>query len=320
MYIKTDKKAFSLLELIFVIVILGIVSSIGSSIIAQIYENYIVQRAMHRVSLKTELAATQIANRLAYRINSSVITRDVANSITPLEDVTFGASDLNAETLEWIGYDNDSFSARARPGWSGYCDTNTTTSAITNPGRNRIHTPGSRLRFTNAVIRNLSSNTKTIADTALFFSTNGIFFDDGNPGGRIRQRPQCYGFEENNATCVHRISGRIGNRTLQTDDNMLSGTQISQHYKLAWSAYALVPVNVQSTRLFDLALRYNYQPWDRTYHYSNGTSQSILIRNVSSFKFSEQGGTVRFKLCATEQIGDANTTNISVCKEKVVIR
>ncbi len=46
------RSAFSMLELIFVIVILGIVSSIGAELIAKVYENYIVQRALHRSSLK----------------------------------------------------------------------------------------------------------------------------------------------------------------------------------------------------------------------------------------------------------------------------
>ena len=61
-----------MLELIFVIVILGIVSSIGAEIIAKIYGQYIIQRAQHRASIKTELAATQIANRLRYAIPGTV--------------------------------------------------------------------------------------------------------------------------------------------------------------------------------------------------------------------------------------------------------
>jgi len=63
MMFQTLRRGFSMLELIFVIVILGIVSSIGAEIIANVYESYIVQRAQHRASIKTELAAIQIANR-----------------------------------------------------------------------------------------------------------------------------------------------------------------------------------------------------------------------------------------------------------------
>ena len=59
MYTKqTFKPAFSLLELVFVIVILGIVASLGSELIAKIYESYVLQRAQHRSSIKTELVAS----------------------------------------------------------------------------------------------------------------------------------------------------------------------------------------------------------------------------------------------------------------------
>ncbi len=53
MYKKSH--AFTMLELIMVIVILGIVSSIGSSLIAKTFESYIVQRALHKASMATEL-------------------------------------------------------------------------------------------------------------------------------------------------------------------------------------------------------------------------------------------------------------------------
>ena len=55
------KSAFSMIEVVFVIVVLGIVASIGSQIIVQVYESYIMQRAMHRTSIKTELAITQLS-------------------------------------------------------------------------------------------------------------------------------------------------------------------------------------------------------------------------------------------------------------------
>ena len=113
------RPALTMLELVLVIVILGIVSSIGASAIANVYESYIVQRAVHNASNKAELAAMQIANRLTYRISSSVIGRTTATgTLLPLEQVP----DDSYKVLEWIAYDNDSFSAQTTPGWSGYCN------------------------------------------------------------------------------------------------------------------------------------------------------------------------------------------------------
>jgi len=310
MYLIKDKKAFTMIEVVFVIVILGIVSSIGSTIIARLYENYIVQRAMHRVSIKTELAVNQIVNRLAYRINTTIIARDpAAASYLKLADVGLGTTNTNNNILEWIGYDNDSFSAQARPGWSGYCDTVATVAS------GNINTPGSSLTTTTTIVNNLSGGTPPLA---ILFGLNGGF---DTPG--VLQDANCYGYNGNTA-CIHQVA--ISNATnLTTNKGAGSNTNIATHYKLAWTAYAIVPVapsdgSTFSNTNFDLELRYNYQPWAGTQYNGNAVKKSILIRKVTAFKFAELGGTLRIKLCATEQIGDAASTNISVCKEKVVIR
>ena len=348
---RIDKKptpilssGFTLLEVIFVIVILGIVASIGSTIVAQLYENYIVQRAMHRVSQKTELAANQIANRLGYVITPSVIVRDGTNpnNFIALEDIPDGTSNTTPQVLEWIGYDNDSFGSRQVPGWSGYCDVTGTLNTIAAGNRRRILTPGSRLGYANRVIRNLSNfgggapNGKTIANTAMLFSVAGMH------SNAQAQNAGCFGYKgiytptglAGNNTCIHTIRNTIDQTTLRLDNPIPAGARIriSPLYKFAWTAYAIVPVNIRPGRattgnsaLFDLELRYNFQPWDGTFYDDVNTQRAILIRNVTSFKYSQLGGTIRFKLCATEQVGgnqtdDINATNISVCKEKVVIR
>ncbi len=310
-----------MIELIMVIVILGIVSSIGSTVIAQLYENYIIQRAFHKVSIKTELAADQIASRLSYAIGSSTIIRE-GDTIQRVSNFAPGSSNTSTnQILEWIGYDNDSFSAKARPGWSGYCDVNAT---IAKPSNNAIVTPGSDLTFANTVIRNLSKSTggtatKSISDTAILFSVGG---DHNGTAGT--QEAACYGYT-GDTSCIHTISSNTGDTELDTTNAINAPVNISQHYQLAWSAYAIVPVtpsdgSTKTEKNFDLELRYNYQPWDGLQYNNSSISKSTLIRKVTSFKFSEEGGTFRFKLCATEQIGDDSTVNVSVCKEKVVIR
>lgn len=315
MKLHTFKKAFSFLELIFVIVILGVVSSIGSSIIVQVYENYITQRAMHNVSIKTELAINQIVNRLTYRIGSTVIARNpstaAADYFLPLSALGYNVSNKDRFILEWIGYDEESFSSRTIPRWSGYCDVNATT-------RTRINTPGSRLNNVRTIIQNLAGNMDE-PDLALLFSLGGQSFstDIVSPG------PSCYGYDAN-TTCIHQVSIR---NERQFNANMPAGVSISDHYKLAWSAYSLVPVDrsgnvlssISDIRNFDLELRSNYQPWNGIQYDNVATSKQILLRNVTAFKFSERGGTLRLKLCATEKLDDIKT-NISICKEKVVIR
>jgi len=77
--LRSFRKAFSIIEIVFVIVILGIVASIASDIIVQVYDSYIVQRAVYRVNYKTELAVNEIVNRLTYRIEGTTISKNHNN-------------------------------------------------------------------------------------------------------------------------------------------------------------------------------------------------------------------------------------------------
>jgi len=262
-----QKKAFTLLELIFVIVILSIVASISSTIVAQLYENYIIQRAIHSTTLKTNLVLNQIVNRLTYAISNSIET--------PAPN-----------TLSWIGYDNDSFSSSQMPGWSGYCDTNATLPDDNISSFNVISTPGSKLSFTNTVIQNLSGNSKNLSNAILLFS-----------------------FAKTNIS-AHNINHKNSDTNLTLDIPIGNNIDISNQYYLAWSAYAIVTIN-RHNHLFDLELRYNYQPWDGMSY--NNASHSILIRNVKSFKFDKDTQTLH--LCAV-----AVENNITICREKVLLR
>ena len=58
------KKAVTMLEMIMVIVVLGIVASIGSEIILNLYNSYIRSRAVYQLEAQTELTLEQIARRL----------------------------------------------------------------------------------------------------------------------------------------------------------------------------------------------------------------------------------------------------------------
>lgn len=298
-----------MLELVFVIVILGIVASIASSIIVQVYESYIVQRALHRASTKAELAATQIANRLAYRISSSVIGRIPGGTFKPIDQLQ-PADSTTHTALEWISYDNDSFSAQSTPGWSGFCDVNAPATTKTN-----ISTPGSNLSDTSTIIGNLGG---AITDAVVIFAGH-----EYSP--TINYIANCMGFDD--STCISPVSAESGTSITITDNN---AKVMTDQYKLAWSAYAVVPTQVTGTDLIDrgfqagaqivdLALHYNYQPWNigGAASYASGSSSSTLVTNVVSFRFTGKGDTVRFKICVAESIGDSNVT---LCKEKAVIR
>jgi prepilin-type N-terminal cleavage/methylation domain-containing protein len=301
-------KAFSLLEVVLVITILGIVASISSSLIANTYESYLVQKSQHSASIKTEVAATLIANRLSYRISSSVIAKERGTAnIRDIDNLTDGNT---FKVLEWIGYDNDSFSALPIPGWSGFCDvTRTSRGMINTPGSSLVNNASPIIAFLGAI----NGAATTIANAAIIF--------EGREYSLFRNySPTCMGLgDPADVGCISPITS-VGATTINVSD--INPKIVSDRYKLAWSAYAIVPGDVNtSTNTFDLRLHYNYQPWEGEV-YTDGSS-SLIAQGITSFTFVGQGDTVRFKICAREEIGlDFNNSrdHLGVCKEKAVIR
>ncbi len=267
-----NRLAFSMLELVFVIVILGIVASIGAEVIAKVYESYIVQRAHHRASIKTQLALNQITNRLRYAIPSTVtrkLTKDGGYEFLS-EDMNLDSTGEGYTVLQWVAYDGDSFEAitstSRRPGWSGFCDINAAT-----PPVSVLSTPGSNFTLTNTIQANLGGSGRF----AIYFPNDPV---------------------------AHYGTG--SDDTITLDNNI---TRIVERYKLAWTSYALVVENG------DLILYYDFDPTIGT---NTVGSSSLLLKNVTNFKFKGRGQTIRIKLCVEENI-DTNET-VSSCKEKAV--
>ena len=272
-----------MVELILVIVVLGIVSSIGAEIIAKVYEQYILQRAQHRASIKTELAALQIANRLRYMIPGTVYRIKNDNSLESIESSFTGSGEVY-KGIQWVGYDGDSFEAVSgdssggsnprRPGWSGFIDLDSNST-----DKDHLQTPGSDLALTNTIISNLSPTSRNIGNAVVYFP---------------------YDLAEHN---ISSVSGDI--ITLATATHR----HIVEQYKLAWSSYALI---VEGG---DLYLYYDFAPIVATTR-PNNTPHELLLHHVSTFKFKGAGKTIRFKICRDEPIGE--DYNITSCKEKAV--
>jgi len=316
------KKAFTMLELVMVIAILGVVTSIGSTIIADVYENYILQRAMHNSSLKTELAAQQISNLLSYRIQGTTLARDPDDlSDNSLVMLNTTAADTTHSLLEWIAVDGDGFSANTPPPWNGFCD-------VAASSQTNIITPGSQLTKADTIISNLSNAKVALsgADNAAIFFRDSLYALNSAAPSQLSYNalayngePACLGMVSSDTSCTSTVTQ--SNDTTLAFSGAASGTTdkvISEHYKLSWTAYAIRPV-AKENGLFDLVLYYNYQPWNGN-NLSDGwdeISHSTIVTDVSVFKFAESGNTFRFKICAQENIGEQH--NITICKEKAII-
>jgi len=294
---KIKKNAFTLVEMVFVIVVLGIVAAIGSSIIAKIYESYIYSRSINELQTKTELSLTQISKYLSFRVKNSIIARK-----SPTKFISLSDANDSYKILEWIGYDNESFEGNSSgPGWSGFVDLD---SSETN--KSQIKTSGSQLLYSEWIISALSNNEVNIS---LPNSSAAIIFDGLPADFNVSQYGWNNGGNEQH-NYVFRIQ-RSGNDVLKFIENKPS--IIYEHYKLTWSAYALVPNPLVGSDV-NLTLYYNFRPWMGE-KYSDGSS-SVLAEHVTTFRFLQKGDTIRVKLCITDPI--FSDTNISFCKEKVV--
>ncbi|MEN8146913.1 MAG: prepilin-type N-terminal cleavage/methylation domain-containing protein [Campylobacterota bacterium] len=278
------RKGFTLIEFIFVIVIFGIMSKFGAEILYKIYENYVYSNTFNRLQNQSEAAVKQIANRLQYRIKDSTIARDsLAAGVEPI-----GSNDGTESVLEWIGVDIDGWkgTATTAPDWSGFIDLQASNAAaLVSPGTTTVPT--------------------TLGNPAIFFIGSNVDLN-GTAFGWDR-----VGAMPNQANDMHPVTFTAGVGLESATAGDFTGEDVYEYYQLAQTAYS---VSLEGT---DLLLYYNYQPWNGVHSYSAGTQSSLIMENVTSFKFTSMGDIMIIQVC----VGDGNVTGLSeysICKEKVV--
>ncbi|BCD67660.1 type II secretion system protein [Nitratiruptor sp. YY09-18] len=291
------RRAFTLIELVFVIVVMGILALIGSDILVKVYENKIISDAAKDTSQRIQLALEQIARRLSYRVLDSAIARQSSN---PSNTITLETLPPNYDVLEWIGYAHEALRGDVAggysiPGYSGFCD-------IQASDKSKLVTPGSRLDFAKNIILAFSGNRPVNIDNsnngaAVIFK--GVYIDD--PISAFYTSPY---------PAVHPVH-RLNNTTLQFENT--NAKTIAEHYYLAYSAYALVPVQ-NSSNDYNLTLYYNYRPW-KGENYLNG-DHALLVPHISSFRFRKVDKSIELQLCTKKKISDSFSAEI--CGKKVV--
>lgn len=293
------KKGFTLIEMIFVIVIMGILAKFGSEIFRNIYLNYTQSTANNELQVDTELVLQQIGNRLQYRIKDSPIGRRSDGTFTPLSAIT----DANYTTFEWVGYDIDGWlgdDTNTTPTWSGFIDVSDTV----NGGINTLVSPSSDFRAgerVDDVIQALGGS--TVADAAIFFT--GANSDARTDYGWDTTYPY-----DQNDTAAHRIQAAALDRIAPAAGDDFSGVDIYEQYKLSWTAYALEVDGNGTLRLF-----YDYQPWLGETYNGNGSS-AILAQNVTTTKIRAIGDMINIQVCISEN--NITGSEYSICKEKAI--
>ena len=292
-----SKKGFSMLELIFVIVVIGILSKFGVEFLAQAYRNFIFSNINNRLQAQSEAAVEFIAKRLEYRLKGSEVARQgLGGAATSIKDPTVTGNTWTV--LEWVGEDVDGLRGDTAPYWSGVLDLDdpsTTNLNLVSPGTNL------GLLATNAsnLIANLGG--AGIGDVAIHFV------------GGVRDSLN-FGWDGFTNTISDKSIHPIG-----ANGNALTGNfadaEVYEFYKLSWTAYGILH-DADDT----LWLYYNYQPWLNETINSDTTQRQLIMENVSSFQFRAVDDLLKIQVCVqSDNIVDGTTAGeYAICKEKTV--
>ena len=290
------KKAFTLIEIVMVIVVLGVVAMIGTDIISHMYEGYIKSKVVNKLQARSEQVLDLIAKRLAYRVRDSVVASINGTNYLKLSNPNI-TEDYNV--LEWIGYDNEGmigeWDGNRFSGWSGFIDLDNN---YTN--KTQFKTSGSRLDFAAADIKALSGGSVDLTSS----KPAAIIFKCSHNASVAS-----YGYLGSTHSDVFKVYKKTMNNILYFSSPH-SKVNYCEHYYLVWSAYAIVPEGTNNND-FNLTLKYDYRPWDGD-KYTNGKSQ-ILADHVSTFRFIQVGETIRVKLCLRDP-----QTSYGFCKERAI--
>ncbi|ADN09844.1 type II secretion system protein [Sulfurimonas autotrophica] len=304
-----NRFAFTMIELIFVIVIMGIIGKFGVEFLAQAYNSFIFSKINHELQSSSEATVEFIAKRLEGRIKDSVIARLADNSFDAIGDVN---NSKNYVVLEWVGSDTDGYrgisdtNATHLPDWSGIIDLDAGNAAA-------LVSPATDTTKINNLITVLSDGTAGVNNSA-------IFFIGANSDARTG-----YGWDGNvtmiNAQqgAMHPVQSVAGqpDRFVSSTGTNFSGVDIYEYYKLAWTAYAVAMENYNAaTNKGDLYLYHNYRPWlgEKFDDNNDSAHKSLIMQNVSTFRFMAIGSIMKIQVCTKTDLVE----EYSLCKEKTV--
>ena len=273
------KRAFTLLELVLVVVIVTFLSVATFKAIKAIKIKSFKAKELTRLSLESQVVLDQLSTLLSHRIPATAIGY---NPDTNEWAYLFELDRLSEDppVLEWIGYDED---ALGDGNYSGFVDINRT-----------LHN-GDYSIYTDV---NLSAS-----GYALIFSGS---YDRGYEGGDLHNAFGWHGSQSNLTYDVEFHPEHTITITDSTKPNWLY-----EKYFLTKSAYAVarskdVDKNAKCIRDLDigddndtLLLFYDYHPWkEETFCADkNGDKKegnvTILMRNIQGFEFREEGGSLR---------------------------
>ena len=294
--------AFTMIELVFVIVVMGIIGKFGTEFLAQAYRSFIFSSVNHTLQANSDMAVEFIGARLQERIRDSAIARTtLAGTPVALASAVNGSG---YTVLEWIAADTDGFRGNNSdtPNWSGVIDLGLSSATI-------LNSPETNTSAIDDLVSALSYGNSGIANVGLYFI--GANSDIGTSYGWNGALA-----DQNGA--IHPVKAVVG--SLDRFQSSIAGVDftnvdIYEYYKLVWTANAIAIENYDTTtKMGDLVFYYNYQPWNGLTTSSPNRKRSVIMENVSTFKFKAVGSIIKIQVCAKSNVIE----EYSICKEKTI--
>lgn len=301
-----NHSAFTLIELLFVIVIFGIIGSMTLEIVRQYYENiYKTGEYTKRVALANQ-TLEQIAKYFEHGMAASTVKLD--KNIAPTSNYTCDGApdndDVNEYTYAFVAVDFDGL----RGYWNGTVYRPTWTPNVTP----------------------VAGTSVTLAQDANYTQSLAPSLTDANDGATIYDITQnnnndvCNNFRWNTAA----TSAFYNNITVANDTNLTLSTPVNtdKDKYLLRTGYAFRAHNGE------FKLYKNFQPW-KGEKYTDGNSYlfankiahfSIYYDNTQTVENAKYGNVLKLKLCVfglDENLSDANTTatnEYQICRERSV--
>ena len=301
------KKAFTLVELIFVMVVLAIIAGIGTDILRSLFDNYAVTAQIHRLESVANNAADTIATRLEKRVPQTTAietsTDTGAKNYEPLSAIDAKNGKLvffrKAYELE-RNFISAKKGGAAAPRTSGFINDLKTT------------TTGDSGNFTDEVeFTSIDAADLDLNNYELFFSNDSslLYENKSDHFGRYYSGNKSFAYQ-----CTQgKLEFQNGIFTLDRSACPASTSTIIRP-----SMAALVHKFSLSKEIDKIYLEDN-NLYLETCDIKGACKKSLLAPNVSTFRFSALGSdpniasTIVFKLCLVENDGKAEA-----CQSRIV--
>ncbi|GHV07703.1 hypothetical protein AGMMS50229_14950 [Campylobacterota bacterium] len=344
----TKRRGFTLIELVFSLVIIAIVGMVTTEIISRVYERFAISREMELAQGEMRRVLDQIGARFQYRVKNSAIGRNTiaaagTDEIIAIDDPALVQTVVGGATgfdmLEWVQIAYESQRGGVIPtcgvslydGWSGV--------ALAGAD-SKMTLPFSDLCAALVIERNVMGVTAGAGPMGdAHFGTNEnspvVLVYAGRDG-----RGDYFSGQAQLANWNWKLDGSMSNYagigwsgvvpgTMESNLSLPHGTDNKPQMAVDSSRFRSYFFTREANALWvdadkRLKLYTHYQPWHGDTgngSYKNG-QESTLLEHVTRFLFSERGGVVRLVLCVEspdlmELLGD--NAPVEFCREKVVL-